>query len=865
MTPERWQHVKQVLAAALELDPAERAAYLDRSYAADPSLRGELGPLVASEQRLREQFLDRADLAEAAAAVISPDENFWIGRRVGPYKVVAQIGMGGMGEVYRAFRADDYQKVVALKFVRAGQYSGEVFNRFKNERQILAGLDHPNLAKLLDGGTSEEGMPYFVMELIDGQPITEYCNQHQLSIRERLKLFLQVCAGVHYAHQHLIIHRDIKPGNILVTADGIPKLLDFGIAKIVESGQSPDAPDATLTSFRILTPRYASPEQIKGEPMTIATDVYSLGVVMYELLTGRSPYELVNGNTQEFAQEVCDREPQKPSLAILRSPAEDGNPENRSGAFGQISHERVSKQLRGDIDNIVLMALRKEPSRRYKSANDLHEDIQKHLGNIPVHARNDSVWYSTTKFVARHKGAVAASALVLVALLAGLIITLHEARVAQKERARAERRFNDVRKLASSLMFEVHDSIRDLPGTLPARKLLVSRAQEYLDSLSQEAGGDASLQRELAAAYDRVGDLLGYTGAANLGDYAGALQSYEKALSIRESSLVAHPDDRQMQLDLLNDYFRLSFVLIDTGQYAKALAHLQNGLTLAQRTAKVRSEPIFTDFLAGFYWQTGNVLMRSGDYSHALENYRQGISIRGPLLRSANTPVIRTHLAADYAGLAGAMSATGDFSDALDDSKKASEILEELSSSDPNNATLQEYLGEADDRVASILLKLHQLNPSLAYYNKSLAVFIHLRNADAANSLARDNAGLAEVAIGDVLIQQKQIVAALPHVRNAMATFESIGHKSGYEVIGQASAYDAMGRALFGLAERDINVRQKSQHLEKSKVWLEKSLNTFRQEPSLNSVDPLGGDITQESVTEELRHCEESLARLHSR
>ena len=866
MTPERWQHVKQVLAAALELDPTERSAYLDRSYAADASLRVDIEPLLASEQRLREKFLDRTDLAAAAAAVISPDENFWVGRRVGPYKVVAQIGMGGMGEVYSAFRADDYQKVVALKFVRAGQYSGEVFNRFKNERQILAGLDHPNLAKLLDGGTSEEGMPYFVMELIDGQPITEYCNQHQLAIRDRLKLFLQVCAGVHYAHQHLIIHRDIKPGNILVTAEGIPKLLDFGIAKIVESGQSADAPDATLTSFRILTPRYASPEQIKGEAMTIATDVYSLGVVMYELLTGRSPYELVNGNTQEFAQEVCDKEPQKPSLAVLRSPAAgDGNPENRPGAFRQISHEKVSKQLRGDIDNIVLMALRKEPSRRYKSANDLHEDILRHLENIPVHARNDSVWYRTTKFVARHKAGVAASAFVLVALLAGLIITLHEARVAQKERARAERRFNDVRKLANSLMFEVHDSIRDLPGTLPARKLLVNRAQEYLDSLSQEAGGDASLQRELAAAYDRVGDLLGYTGAANLGDYPGALQSYEKALSIRESSLVAHPDDRQMQLDLLNDYFRLSFVLVDTGQYPKALAHLQNGLTLAQRTAKVRSEPIFTDFLAGFYWQTGNVLMRSGDYSHALENYRQGISIREPLLRNANTPVIRTHLAADYAGLAGAMSATGDFSDALDDSKKAAEILEELSSSDPNNATLQEYLGEADDRVASILLKLHQLGPSLAYYNKSLVVFIKLRGADPANSLARDNAGLAEVAIGDVLIQQKQIDAAIPHVHNAIANFESIGHKSSYEVIGQASAYDAMGRALFGLAARDINVSQKSQHLQKSKVWLEKSLNTFRQEPSLTSVDPLGGDITQQSVTQELRQCEESLARLHSR
>ncbi len=414
-------------------------------------------------------------------------------------------------------------------------------------------------------------------------------------------------------------------------------------------------------------------------------------------------------------------------------------------------------------------------------------------------------------------------------------------------------------------MFEVHDSIRDLPGTLPARKLLVDRAREYLDSLSQEASGDTDLQRELAAAYDRIGDLLGYSGAANLGDYAGALQSYEKALSIRESSLAAHPDDRQMQLDLLNDYFRLSFALQDTGDFAKALTHLQKGLALAQQTAKAHSEPMFVDFLAGFYWQTANVLMQMGDYTNALEKYRQGVSIRGTLVQNADTPVVRTHLAADYVGLGKAMSATGDLNGALEYSKKGAEILEQLSSSDPNNATLQEYLGEADDRVASILLKLHQLNPSLAYYNKSLNVFVKLSSADPANSMARDNVGLAEVAIGDVLIQQKQVRDAIPHVRNAIASFENIAHKNRYQVIGQASAYDAMGRALFSLTEGDLTVSQKSEHLQRSKVWFEKSLNTFRGEPSLNSVDPLGGDITEQSVRQELSKCEESLAKLQSR
>jgi eukaryotic-like serine/threonine-protein kinase len=864
MTPERWQHVKQVLATALELVPTERVAYLDRSYATDASLRGDIAPLLASEERLKDQFLDGADLAAAAAAVISPDENFWVGRRVGPYKVVEQIGSGGMGEVYRAFRADDqYRKVVALKFVRAGQYSNEVFARFKNERQILAGLDHPNLAKLLDGGTSEEGMPYFVMELIDGQPITEYCNEQHLSIRERLKLFLQVCAGVHYAHQRLIIHRDIKPGNILVTAEGIPKLLDFGIAKIVESSQDASMADTTLTSFRILTPRYASPEQIKGEAMTIATDVYSLGVVMYELLTGRSPYELVNGFTQEFAQEVCEREPPKPSLAVLRlQEVQQGNLQNESRAFREISHEKLSRQLRGDIDNIVLMALRKEPARRYASANDLQEDIRRHLENIPVHARNDSVWYRTTKFVARHRAAVAASVFVMLAMLTGLITTLHEARVARTERARAERRFNDVRKLANSLMFEVHDSIRDLPGTLPARKLLVNRALEYLDSLSQEASGDAALQRELAAAYDRVGDLLGYSGAANLGDYEGALQSYGKALSIRESSAAAHPDDRQMQLDLLSDYFRLSYALQGTGDYAKALKHVQKGTALAQRIVESHPEPEFKDFLAGFYWQAGNISTQTGDYAHAVESYGQGASIREAIAKDASaSPLVRSHLAADYMCLGRALAAIGNLSRASEISQKGKEILEQLARSDPNNATLQEYLGEAYAVIATIFLKQGEVERSSDYFVKARDVFAKLSSADPTNSMARDNAALMEISMGDVLLRQGKASRSMVQLRDAISTFEKIEPKNRYEIAGQASAYASLGRAFFSLAGQGAP-RNKATLLRESQSWYKKSLNTLRQVPGSNSVDPLGGDITEESVGQELSKCEASLAKL---
>jgi eukaryotic-like serine/threonine-protein kinase len=859
MTPERWQHVKQVLAAALELSPAERGAYLDHTYATDPSLKDDLEPLLASQQRLNEKFLDQANLATAAAAtLVSPNENFWVGRRVGPYQVVEQIGAGGMGEVYRAFRADDqYKKVVALKFVRAGQYSSEVFSRFKNERQILAGLDHPNLAKLLDGGTSDEGMPYFVMELIEGRPITEYCDEHKLSTRERLGLFLQVCTAVHYAHQRLIIHRDIKPGNILVTADGIPKLLDFGIAKIVESGPEAEMP-ATLTGFRVLTPRYASPEQIQGEAMTIATDVYSLGVVLYELLTGRSPYESMNGSTQDFAREVCEKEPQKPSSAVLRS---HGAGKGKAGEFRGISSEKLRKRLRGDIDNIVLMALRKEPSRRYASANDLGEDIRRHLESVPVRARNDSVWYRTTKFVARHKAAVAASVFMVIAMMTGLIVTLHEARVARIERARAERRFNDVRKLANSLMFEVHDSIRDLPGTLPARKLLVNRALEYLDSLSQEASGDSDLQRELAAAYDRVGDLLGYSGAANLGDYAGALQSYEKALAIREASAAAHPDDRQMQLALLNDYFRLSFALQGTGDYARALTHVQNGIVLARRIVETHPEPEFKDFLAGFYWQAGNISTQTGDNAHAVESYRQGASIRETIAQGSANPLVRTHLAADYVCLGRALGATGDLVHAADASQKGTGILEQLTRSDLNNATLQEYLGESYAVVAAISMRRGDLEQMLDYYTKARQVFSKLSQADPTNAMARDNALLMQLGIGDALLEQGKASQSIVPIRNAISEFEKIEHKNRYQIAGQATAYATLGRALFSLAGQSAPHR-KVALLSESHSWYEKSLNTLRQETGRASGNPLGGDTTEESVRQRLSKCDEALAKL---
>jgi non-specific serine/threonine protein kinase/serine/threonine-protein kinase len=757
-----------------------------------------------------------------------------------------------------------------LKVIRAGQDSGSVVTRFKNERQILASLEHPNIARLLDGGTTEAVTPYLVMELIEGQPIGEYCDEHKLPITDRLKLFIEVCGAVQYAHQRLIIHRDIKPSNILVTSDGTPKLLDFGIAKLLGSDLQSQQND-TLTAFRVLTPGYASPEQIRGESMTTASDVYSLGVVLYELLTGRSPYRATARNPQDLTSAICEGEPDKPSGSVSREALRsDGvaliSIEQTAAARGS-SPSKLRKQLSGDLDNILLMALRKEPSRRYASAEQFAADIHRHLENIPVLARKDTVIYRVSKFIGRHKVGVLASAVVVLAILCGLGAALYEAHVARQQaeiaraqRARAERRFNDVRKLANSLMFEIHDSIRDLPGAISARKLLVNRALEYLDSLSQEASADVSLQRELAAAYDRVGDLLGYTGAANLGDFAGALQSYNKALAIRESLAAAKPDDASIQSDLLNDYFQLSFALLDAGDYSGALNDTRKGLSISKKLAATQADPNYKEFLSGFYWRTGSIQNQTGDYANAAESFREAISTGESV--ALVDPRYRKRLNADYLGLATALGNTGDINPALEAGEKGLQNLVQLSHSNPTNATLREYLGEAYNIVAPLLEKKGNLDQALEYYRNANRIFADLRKADPSNSLARANFGFSTLGIAQELLLKHETQPAIAQVRQAIITFEAIESKNRYDTEGQAESYLTFGMAYEALADRESSSAKKAAYLRNARMWLHKSLRTLQQDIGQSSSDSTTTHDAGQARAE-LAKCESALATLN--
>jgi eukaryotic-like serine/threonine-protein kinase len=555
MTPERWKQIRAVFEEAELLHLPERLKYLDHACAGDDELRSEVQSLLQAQSQAGSDFMGRpaADLASDFAqpptnGVAVPSR---IGSRIGPYQIVAEIGHGGMGEVYRAERIDgQFDQQVAIKLVRVGMGSAFIVERFLDERQILASLNHPNIARLLDGGATSDGVPYLAMELIEGDRIDAYCQANRLSVTDRLRIFLQVCAAVQYAHQRLVIHRDIKPGNILVTKDGTPKLLDFGIAKILDPSG-----DSETTMARPMTPEYASPEQVRGEPITTASDVYSLGVVLYQLLTGRSPYRISTRSSTSLSQAITGTDPQRPSTAVMSVAKESASVASEARADAVLSDReptpaRLRKRLSGDLDSILLMALRKEPERRYGSVQQFAEDINRHLNGLPVTATRGSWSYTAGKFVARHRAGVAATALVILALVAGIAATERQARIARMERAKAQKRLDDVRTFSNSLIFDINDALQDVPGTTPARKLLLDRASQYLDRVSKDADGDSDLQRELAHAYQRLATVQGDATVSNVGEVSASEVSSQKAMALYEQVARANPKNTIDQLNL---------------------------------------------------------------------------------------------------------------------------------------------------------------------------------------------------------------------------------------------------------------------------------------------------------------------------
>jgi eukaryotic-like serine/threonine-protein kinase len=848
--------VLEVVTSALELESTARAAFLDQACLGDADLRGEVESLLRQQEHVGD-FIETRPAAFAAEALQKVEVDPFVGKRVGQYRLIRKIGRGGMGAVYLAHRDDEqYRKEVAIKLITFGFDLDEVHRRFRHERQILATLDHPNIAKLLDGGTTQDGLPYFVMELIEGMPVDEYSDARKLSTVDRLDLFRTVCSAVHYAHQNLVIHRDIKPGNILVTSEGIPKLLDFGIAKVLDSDPSLTFA-RTVTEMKALTPEYASPEQVKGEKVTTATDIYSLGVVLYVLLTGQRPYRLKTSRPDELARVICEEEPTRPSSAPDSSQSAIYNP----------------KSLRGDLDNIVLMAMRKEPARRYASVAQFSEDIRRHLVGLPVIARKDTWRYRSGKFVQRHKVGVPAAAIIVLAIVGGLVGTL-------REKNRAERRFSDVRHLANALLVDIAPKIERLPGSTEARQVILAQSLKYLDSLAAESGNDRNLQRELAAAYEKVGDLQGNPTNANLIALSDALVSYQKANAMRRRLLEKNPHGFEERSQLANNYKVLGDIYWETGEAAEALKNSEKALALYSQllNEKPDSEEIRLA-LSRANHDVGSTLAMNENYAVAIPYLRKAVAagedlhkrfpVRVDILsglanslrelgyalswenqqkeaeaKMAKAREIYEKLVANYpqdaavaAGLFKTYLSTSGIYEEIDNpisnefAFKALALAEKIAAIDPANLGAKQELAKACSRIGVTLKNIGRSPEGIDYLKRAVGILETLARAEARNRRFKRDLGTALTRLGDALYEQHHSFEALEASGKAASTLSELVRQDDKDngcLRNLANVNNSLAAMHKAIAAESIG-KQQEDHRKLMREHFKQALEIYRQ------------------------------------
>jgi serine/threonine protein kinase/tetratricopeptide (TPR) repeat protein len=562
-----WNDVEVLFSAAIELGESDRRSLVDAQCAGRPALRAEVESLLAVHHRA-EHFMRHPTMAADPIAAATLRE----GDVVGQFRLVEQIAAGGMGVVYRAERADRaFTQRVAVKIVAAPIAQEDVQRRFLAERQILASLQHPHIVSLLDAGLTPDGHAYLVMEYVDGVPITIYCRERALSVADRLRLFRQVCDAVHYAHAHFVVHSDLKPANVLVTSDGVPKVLDFGIATLLE-GPLAEVKRPGPGSDP-LTPSYASPEQLCGAGVTIASDVFGLGMLMFELLTGARAHGVAGEPLDEVVRLVAETPTKRPSDA---TPSADARP--------PYNWRRV---LRGDLDAIASRACHRAPEQRYASADALSQDISRCLSGAPVEARKPTFLYVACKLAARHRTAFASVALSVALVVGALAIAVGQARVATVERRRADRRFNEVRQLANVVIFNIHDEVAPLPGSTPVRQTIVTEGLKYLERLTADSSGDRQLQLELGRAYLKIGAVQGRPNTPNLGDREGAVVNFRRAKALF-APLAAESD---VPADVFSSYLDSMRFLSETlglmgePHRGEAIAEAREAIEAAERFA----------------------------------------------------------------------------------------------------------------------------------------------------------------------------------------------------------------------------------------------------------------------------------------
>jgi eukaryotic-like serine/threonine-protein kinase len=652
-----------------------------------------------------------------------------------------------MGIVFEAVREkDDFSQRVALKLLKKGMDSDAMLRRFSHERQILASLEHQNIARLIDGGRSEEGTPFFALEFVKGQPIDEFCNERNLSISQRLRLFLQICNAVSFAHSKLVVHRDLKPSNILVTDDGTVKLLDFGISKVLSDDTGYKT--QTVTQLGMMTPKYASPEQISGEMVSTSSDIYSLGLILYELLTGVSAYDFPNNRPDEMAKIICEVEPVRPSSVVS---GEWSVVSKTVGNVGFTTNPKSKitnpKSLKGDLDNIILKSLNKLPARRYASVEQFANDIERHLDGLPVIARPDTFSYRLEKFVKRNKISVVASALILLSLIGGIAATSWQAYRAEQQRILAEKRFNQVRELANNVIFKYHDEIKDLQGATKVREILVQDALKYLDSLQADAVGDADLTRELAVAFMRVASVQGGAYQANLGDSKGAAISYEKAISLLEP-LAVNTNDTKILAALRDAYVDSSRVIYRMGEIDKQNENLQKAFALSERI--VALEP--NNLEAKIYHARSVVYLGDSipqtETPRKMETYRKALSLSDEIVKGSQDDETANRLLATATHrmqmytflLAEDAKKLGDFDiqksllrEALGYAKRSTETQAKVLTMKPENPLFQRNVAGGKLNEGKIYRELGETETAIKLANEALKIQQTIAANDANN------------------------------------------------------------------------------------------------------------------------------------
>jgi serine/threonine protein kinase/tetratricopeptide (TPR) repeat protein len=763
MQTDEWLKVEELLNAALEIEPGERRKFLDEASGRAPELRREVESLLACEQEavgflaapalaLSADFFEDGDGSEERA-----------GQSVGHYRIIREIGRGGMGAVFLAERSDgEFQQQVALKVVRRSFADSELARRFRRERQILASLNHPNIARLLDGGVSADGEPFFAMEYVEGVRIDDYCAAQSLSTEERLKLFLAVCRGVSYAHQNLVVHRDIKPSNILVTAEATPKLLDFGIAKLLDA-EHPD--EHTQTNFRAFTPDHASPEQKSGAPVTTASDVYSLGVLLQDILGGgvhssSSNVQLTPGGWRSEIPE------EKTSATNLPTNQEDGNKRARDNPPRFVSTE---------LANIVAMARREDPARRYASVAQFAEDVQRYRDGRPVGAQKDSFTYRAGKFIRRNKVAAVAGTLVVLSLVAGFGAALWQANVARQERDRAERRFKEVRQLSNALLTDIAPKIERLQGATEARQALVTQSLKYLDSLVSESADDPALQSELATAYEKVGDLQGNPTNPNLNALADALVSYEKANALRRALLEKHPRDFEQRRLLANNYRVLGDIRWQTNEPTESMKNSEAALSLY--TELLAEQPRSSELrlaLARTHTDIGENFSTNEKFTESIPHFQEAIALAEELRRETPDGVsVLTQLAVGYRQLGNSLSWEGKQKEGEAETEKAVAIYESLVAAHPADLPVRTGMFQTYMMASSVYEEVND-PVSNEYAHKALGIIENTVARDPANVRAKQQMAKAYSRLGVTLDNNKKGAESVNYLGKAVAILQEL-------------------------------------------------------------------------------------------